>query len=157
LPSLDKSLALPSMRQIGSAPKGYGTVLLVEDEAALRVLAAESLKRLGYTVLHAGNGLEALALVDKHPANIEVVVTDVVMPRMSGPEFIGKLRQQREGFAVIFMSGYTDAAALEKANIGSGAILLSKPFSTELLAQRIREVLVNPADLAKSMAAGNSQ
>ena len=62
------------------------------------------------------------------------------MPRMGGPDLVDKLRQKREGFAVIFMSGYTDAAALENAKIGSSAILLSKPFSTESLARKISEV-----------------
>jgi CheY-like chemotaxis protein len=66
---------------------------LPEDEAPLRVLAAESLKRLGYTVLQAGNGLEALAVADQHSGKIDVVVTDVVMPRMGGPELVEKLRQ----------------------------------------------------------------
>ena len=156
-PSLDKSVPLPATRQVGTAPKGNGTILLVEDEAPLRVLAAESLKRLGYTVLQAGNGLEALAVADQHSGKLDVVVTDVVMPRMGGPELIEKLRAKREGFAVIFMSGYTDAAALENAKIGSGSILLNKPFSNELLARRISEVQQNAADSnGKSLTAGNA-
>jgi two-component system cell cycle sensor histidine kinase/response regulator CckA len=161
LPSLDKSVALPVTQQVGAAVKGDGVILLVEDEAALRVLAAESLKRLGYTVLQAGNGLEALAVADQHSGNIDVVVTDVVMPRMGGLDMVEKLRQKREGFAVIFMSGYTDAAALEKTledtKAGSSAILLNKPFSTELLARKISEVRHRTADSgSKSMAARNS-
>jgi len=156
-PSLDKSVPLPATRQVGAAPKGDGTILLVEDEAALRVLAAESLKRLGYTVIQAGNGLEALAVADQHSGDIDIVVTDVVMPRMGGPELVEKLRQKRDGLAVIFMSGYTDGAILENARIGSGAILLNKPFSTELLARRIREVQQNADDAdPRSRAAGHS-
>ena len=156
-PSLDKSVPLPATRQVGTAPKGNGTILLAEDEAPLRVLAAESLKRLGYTVLQAGNGLEALAVADQHSGKIDVVVTDVVMPRMGGPELVEKLRQKREGFVVIFMSGYTDAAALENAKFGPGAILLNKPFSNELLARRISEVQQNAVDPnAKNLAAGNA-
>jgi two-component system, cell cycle sensor histidine kinase and response regulator CckA len=156
LPSLDKSVVLPTVRQVGLAPKGDRTILLVEDEAPLRVLAAESLKRLGYTVLQAGNGLEALAVADQHSGKIDIVVSDVVMPRMGGPELVEKLRQKREGFAVIFMSGYTDAAALEKARIGSEATLLNKPFSTDLLAQRISEVPVVTVEPGKSMVARSS-
>jgi two-component system cell cycle sensor histidine kinase/response regulator CckA len=156
-PSLDKSVPLPTTRQIATAPKGDAIILLVEDEAPLRVLAAEFLKRLGYTVLQAGNGLEALAVADQHSSKIDVVVTDIVMPRMGGPELIEKLRLKREGFATIFMSGYTEAAALENAKIGSGAILLNKPFSNELLARKISEVqqnAVNPNGV--SLAARNS-
>jgi signal transduction histidine kinase/ActR/RegA family two-component response regulator len=156
-PSLDKSVPLPATRQIAAAPKGDAIILLVEDEAPLRVLAAEFLKRLGYTVLQAGNGLEALAVADQHSSKIDVVVTDIVMPRMGGPELIEKLRLKREGFATIFMSGYTEAAALENAKIGSGAILLNKPFSNELLARKISEVqqnAVNPN--GDSLAARNS-
>jgi signal transduction histidine kinase/ActR/RegA family two-component response regulator len=156
-PSLDKSVPLPATRHVGAAPKGDGTILLVEDEAPLRVLAAESLKRLGYTVIQAGNGLEALAVADQHSGNIDIVVTDVVMPRMGGPELVEKLRQKRDGLAVIFMSGYTDGAILENAKIGSAAILLNKPFSTELLARRIREVQQNADDAdTRSRAAGHS-
>jgi signal transduction histidine kinase/ActR/RegA family two-component response regulator len=159
LPSLDKSLAIPVARPTDIAPKGDGTILLVEDEAPLRLLAAESLKRLGYVVLQAGNGLEALAVADKHLGKIDLVITDVVMPSMGGPAFVERLRLKREGIAIIFMSGYTDAAALENAKIGSGAILLNKPFSTELLARKINEVLQqsrNDED-GKTFAASNSR
>jgi two-component system cell cycle sensor histidine kinase/response regulator CckA len=155
LPSLDKSLGLPALRQAGAAPKGSATILLVEDEFSLRELAAEFLKKLGYTVLQAANGLEALALVDQHSGNIDIVVTDVVMPQMGGPELVEKLRQKRQGFAVIFMSGYTDAA-LENAQVASGAVLLSKPFSTDVLATRISEVLAKSVIAAKSRAARSS-
>jgi signal transduction histidine kinase/ActR/RegA family two-component response regulator len=156
LPAQEKSVPSLATRQIGAIPKGNGTILLVEDEAPLRALAAESLKRLGYTVLQAGNGLEALATADRHAGKINIVVTDVVMPRMGGPELVEKLRQNREGFAVIFMSGYTDAAALENAKIGAGAILLNKPFSSELLAQKISELQQDADQPAKSLAARSS-
>src|SRR5277367_1295542 len=81
LPSLDKSAPLAPPRQAGVAPRGTGTILLVEDETPLRVLAAESLHRLGYTVLQAGNGLEALAVAERHAGALDLVVTDIVMPR----------------------------------------------------------------------------
>jgi signal transduction histidine kinase/ActR/RegA family two-component response regulator len=156
LPSLDKSVPLAEVRAAGAAPNGCGTILLIEDEPALRVLAAESLKKLGYTVLQAGNGLEALAVADQHSGKIDVVVADIVMPRMGGPELVEKLRAKRNEFAVIYMSGYTEAAVLENARIGTEAILLNKPFTTELLAQKISELQSGPAnDLAKGMAAGS--
>jgi CheY-like chemotaxis protein len=156
-PSLDKSVPLPATRPAGKAPKGDGTILLVEDEAPLRVLAAESLKRLGYTVLQAGNGLEALAVAHGHSGTIDIVLTDIVMPRMGGPELVDKLKQRRQGFAVIFMSGYTDAAAIENAKIGADATLLNKPFSTEVLANKISEVQLNTGDSTlKGLVARNS-
>ncbi len=155
LPSLDKSVPLPIARTAPVAPKGEGTILLIEDEPALLALSAESLKRLGYTVLQAGNGLEALAVADQHSGRIDIVVTDIVMPRMGGPEVVDKLKQKRTDLAVIFMSGYTEAGVLENAKIGSDAMLLNKPFSTELLAQRISELRQKAGDSAKGMAAGS--
>jgi two-component system, cell cycle sensor histidine kinase and response regulator CckA len=156
LPSLDKSVPLAVTHLTSAAPKGVGTILLVEDESPLRALAAEALQRLGYTVLQAGNGLEALAVADKHPAKIDVVVTDIVMPRMGGPQFVENLRRKRDDFAVIFMSGYTEAAALENAKIGSDAVLLNKPFSSDVLARKISELQQKQAtEFAKGAAAGN--
>jgi two-component system cell cycle sensor histidine kinase/response regulator CckA len=154
---VEKAAASPTPSSAGVLQKGTGTILLVEDEPPLRVLAAESLKRLGYTVLQAGNGLEALAVADHHPEKIDVVLTDVVMPRMGGPELVEKLRARRSGFAVIFMSGYTDAAALENARIGTGAMLLNKPFSTAVLSKKLQEAQKNAsAPSGNSFTARNS-
>jgi CheY-like chemotaxis protein len=143
LPSVEKNAVSPAVFSSEVLQKGTGTVLLVEDEAPLRALAAESLKRLGFTVLQAANGLEALAISDQHAAKIDILLSDVVMPRMGGPELFDKLRDKRPGLAVIFMSGYTDAAALENARIGSGAMLLNKPFSTEVLSKKLQEAQQN--------------
>jgi len=140
LPAIDKPALAPQSQPAAQLSAGHGTVLLVEDEAPLRALAAEALKRLGYHVLQAGNGLEALVPADQHPGDIHIVVTDIVMPRMGGPEFVEKLRRKRTGFSVVFMSGYTEAAVLENANIGKDSILLNKPFSTETIVQKMREV-----------------
>jgi signal transduction histidine kinase/ActR/RegA family two-component response regulator len=139
-PAVEESVPLPAARTVAAAPRGEGTVLLVEDEAPLRVLAAESLKHLGYTVLQAGNGLEALAVADQHTGKIDIVVTDLVMPRMGGAELVEKLKQKRKGFGVIYASGYGEAAALENGSLSGRAILLSKPFSTDTLARKISEV-----------------
>ncbi len=155
LPALDKTAPLAVAQKAGAAVRGIGTVLLVEDEPALRSLAVASLKKLGYTVLEAGNGLEALAVVEKHPAKIDVVVADIVMPRMGGPELVEKLRAKRDDFAVIFMSGYTEASVLENAKIGSGSVLLNKPFSAEVLAAKINE-LQRKTDPLKSRAVSAS-
>lgn len=157
LPALDKTVPVASPQQAGTVVKGVGTILLVEDEPALRTLAVASLKKLGYTVLEAGNGLEALAVVEKHPAKIDVVVADIVMPRMGGPELVEKLRANRDDFDVIFMTGYTEASVLENARIKSGAVLLNKPFSVDVLAAKINELQRKTAgETGKSMAAGSS-
>ena len=158
LPALDKTAPVALPQQARAAVKGVGTVLLVEDEPALRALAVASLQKLGYTVLQAGNGLEALAIVDQHPAKIDVVVADIVMPRMGGPEFVEKLRAKRDDFSVIFMTGYTEASVLENAKIGTGSVLLNKPFSAEVLAAKINELQQKSAGIAaKGKAAGSSR
>jgi two-component system, cell cycle sensor histidine kinase and response regulator CckA len=152
LPAIDKPALSSQPEPADALPQGTGTVLLVEDEAPLRALAAEALKRLGYQVLQAGNGLEALVVAEQHRGDIHVVVSDIVMPRMGGPEFIEKLRRKRSGFSVIFMSGYTEAAVLENANIGKDSILLNKPFSTETLVRKMREVTEAPDASAASLS-----
>jgi CheY-like chemotaxis protein len=106
--------------------------------------------------LQAANGVEALAVADHHAGRIDIAITDVVMPRMGGPELVGKLREKRPDIAVIFMSGYTSATALENAKIGSDAVLLNKPFSTDLLAQRIREIREKPVTSSMRRAAKSS-
>jgi signal transduction histidine kinase/ActR/RegA family two-component response regulator len=156
LPALHKTAPLAAPLKAGSPVKGVGTVLLVEDEPALRALAVASLEKLGYTVLEAGNGLEALSVFEKHPAKIDVVVADIVMPRMGGPELVEKLRAKRDDFAVIFMTGYTEASVLENAKIGIGSVLLNKPFSADVLAAKINELQQKARTAPKSMAAGSS-
>ncbi|MGA9042815.1 MAG: response regulator [Terriglobales bacterium] len=155
LPLVEKSVTALTSEHVALLHKGEGTVLLVEDEAALRMLAAESLKRLGYSVLQAGNGLEALKIAEQHPGKIDIVVTDVVMPRMGGPELVEKLRAQRAEIGVIFMSGYTETAVIENATVSSGAFLLNKPFSTELLARKISELQQRSA-ANKALAASSA-
>jgi signal transduction histidine kinase/ActR/RegA family two-component response regulator len=155
LPSVEQSTTALTAQVFSASPKGEGTVLLVEDEPALRMLAGESLKRLGYHVLQAGNGLEALKVAEQHVGTIHIVVTDIVMPRMGGPELVENLKLKRGRIGVIFMSGYTETAVLENATVGSDAILLNKPFSTELLARKISELQENVAG-KKAMAASSS-
>jgi signal transduction histidine kinase/CheY-like chemotaxis protein len=154
LPSLDVSVPVAKAQEVNAAPKGNGTVLVVEDEPALLALACESLQRLGYRVLSAGNGVEALMAAEEHAGEINMVVTDIVMPRMGGPELVELLRKKQNGFGVIFMSGYTEAAALETAMITRDANLLNKPFSSEMLARKVSEVResMNAKDKARAAA-----
>jgi two-component system cell cycle sensor histidine kinase/response regulator CckA len=157
LPALDRSLPVATPPPPTVAPPGNGTILLVEDEPALRALAVESLRRLGYTVLSAGNGIEALAAAEQYSGGVDMVVTDIVMPRMGGPELVERLRQKQDGFGVIFMSGYTEAAALENASITRDASLLNKPFSSELLARKVSEVRESTRASVKARAATSSK
>ncbi len=119
--------------------RGTETILLVEDEELVRRLAAEVLRGRGYTVLAAASGLEAIALAEANAGAIRLVVTDVVMPGMSGPEMAGHLATRGLGFPVLYMSGYaeSDSGAL----LPDGAPLLQKPFSPDALAHRVRAFL----------------
>ncbi|HKV79901.1 MAG TPA: ATP-binding protein [Candidatus Sulfotelmatobacter sp.] len=155
LPSVAGTVSTSIAQKATPSVKGNGTILLVEDEPALRALAVTVLKNLGYTVLEAGSGVQAIVIAKGHINPIDVVVTDVVMPHMSGPELVEKLQETRQDFAVIFMSGYTDGLALERARIGTEVALLPKPFSTEELASKIQEVRMKTSSFtAKASASG---
>jgi PAS domain S-box-containing protein len=120
---------------------GTETVLVVEDEAALRALTERILLRHGYRVLVAANGAEALALVDGHDAPIHVVLMDVVMPGRSGRVVGEEIAQRRPATKVIYLSGYTDNAITHHGVLAPGVIFLQKPFTSEVLLRTIRDVL----------------
>jgi PAS domain S-box-containing protein len=124
-----------------SLPKGKETLLLVEDEAKVREPTRVLLERLGYRVLSAANGAEALATAAAHPGPIDLVVTDVVMPTMNGAELASRLRSARPGTRVLFMSGYDDRILARHGFDDASVELLPKPFSGEALASRVRAVL----------------
>jgi len=126
-------------------PRGSETVLVAEDEDSVRGVARELLSLCGYTVLEARNGREGLVLAGEHPGPIHLLLTDVVMPVMSGTELAQQLTAQRPAMKVLFMSGYTnDTVALRR--IAEGEIpLLEKPFTTEALARQVRAVLDDDA------------
>ena len=155
LPSAAGAASISRAPRAAGSVQGNGTILLVEDEPALRALAVTSLKKLGYSVLEASSGLQAIVIAQGHLNPIDVVVTDVVMPHMSGPELVEKLQETRQDFAVIFMSGYTDGMALERARIGAELAFLPKPFSTDELAAKIQEVQQKIRVAAKASASAN--
>jgi CheY-like chemotaxis protein len=119
---------------------GTQTVLLVEDEDALRELAMRLLEGQGYTVLTASNAAEALRLFEENPS-IDVLLTDVVMPGATGPELTKKLIEQRPALKVIYMSGYTEEAIVPYGVLKPGIAFLNKPFTSETLGEKIRDVL----------------
>lgn len=127
-------------------PKGKETVLLVEDEPALRELAGCVLRDCGYTVLEAANGCEALQLFARADTpTIQLLVTDVIMPQMGGKELANRIRAVRPDCRVLFTSGYTDDALVQYGVASDGFAFLEKPFSPVGLAQKVRAVLDQPS------------
>ena len=113
---------------------------MVEDADGLREPTRRLLQRQGYTVLVAQNADEAFQLFEQNPS-IDVVLTDVVMPGTSGPELTSRLVERRPGLKVIYMSGYTDEAIVQHGVLKPGIAFLHKPFTSEALGRKIREVL----------------
>jgi PAS domain S-box-containing protein len=129
-----------------SLPHGSETILLVEDDPALREMAATLLKRLGYTVLSAAHGVEALSLSkQRRIGHIDLLFTDLVMPHMSGRELADRMQSLSPHTRVLFTSAYTDRSILHQGVLSEGVAILQKPFSPSALAQKIREVLDAPA------------
>jgi PAS domain S-box-containing protein len=146
LPRVD---APPSNRVHAPAPllvrQGSEIVLLVEDDDAVRGVATRILRRTGYTVLEARNGLEALRICADHSVAIDVVVTDMVMPELGGREFASRLQQSRPGTRIVFMSGYTEDAVIRQSLLEPGAAFIEKPFTPDGLSRKVRAVLDAPA------------
>jgi CheY-like chemotaxis protein len=140
LPRVDGPVDRPSPRQSATHLDGSETVLVVEDDPGVRAALTRMLDGHGYRVLTASDGVEANALLEGHEGSIDLLLTDVVMPRSSGPE-IAALVRRRFGSKVLFMSGYTEHAALRSGGIERGQGFIQKPFSPQSLAKKVREVL----------------
>jgi len=122
------------------APRGSETILVVEDEPALRTLARRVLRSYGYAVLEAADGVEALAVVERHGGPIHLLVTDVVMPNMGGRELAERLTALRPAIRILYMSGYSDDAII-RSSLGAGTAFIQKPYAPAALARRIGELL----------------
>lgn len=130
---------------VSALQSGYETILLVEDEQALRELVRLTLEEIGYTVLEAQDGRTALTLAAEYPETINLLLTDVVLPKKSGREVAEELQRQRPGLKVLFMSGYMDDAVMRHGVLMAEMDFLSKPFSRSTLASKVREVLEKSA------------
>jgi PAS domain S-box-containing protein len=140
-PRVDAPADLRDPGITAAAPHGSETVLLVEDEPAVRGLARDILHQQGYTVLEAADGDEALRVGREHGGPIHLLVTDVVMPQMGGRELSDRLKAGRREIKVLYVSGYTDDAILHQGVSETGTAFLPKPFSASALAHKVREVL----------------
>ncbi|MBI4401803.1 MAG: response regulator [Nitrospirae bacterium] len=125
-------------------PRGAETILLIEDEAMVRELASTVLEAAGYEVLQAENGSEALRVCQEHAGPIHLMVTDVVMPEMSGREAADRLASLQPGMKVLFLSGYTDNAIVHHGILDPDTAFLQKPFTPDALTRKVRQVLDAP-------------
>jgi PAS domain S-box-containing protein len=142
LPVADQGLEEESPRPLSAAEaRGTETILVAEDSAAVRNTALQILQRSGYTVLEAPNGKSALDLARKRAGKIHLLLTDVVMPEMSGRELAEEFVGLRPGVRVIFMSGYTDDAVVRHGVLSASIEYIQKPFSPDSLLRKVREVL----------------
>lgn len=116
------------------------TVLLVEDDEGIRLLARLALDIRGYAVLAAANGDQALEIARHHLGDIHVLLTDIQVPGLRGPDLAARIASMRPGIKVLFMSGAPDDAAAGREGLPAGAALLAKPFSVEALARKVREL-----------------
>jgi len=124
--------------------RGSETILVAEDEDGVRSLTREVLEKYGYTVLEAANGEEALKVAESHEGPVDLLLSDVVMPRMGGPELAQALLAKRPSVKVLYMSGYTDHPMVRRGVVNAGVAFLQKPFTLTVLVSRVREVLEAP-------------
>ena len=132
--------------------RGNETILLAEDEDSVRSMASEVLESLGYRVLTARNGLDALVVAGKHEGAIDLLISDVVMPQMGGGELAQRLTAERSGLRVMFISGYPDDAIVRHGVLERGSVLLQKPFAIAEFVRKVREVLDAPAEPQRAVA-----
>ena len=140
LPRADEPEAASTQRETpAESERGWETVLLVEDDEAVRSLVSSSLEHSGYRVLTAGNGMEALRASKQHAGRIHLLITDLVMPDMNGRDVARKLHRRRVDMPVLFMSGYTDATLQNTVNLDRKLHFIGKPFTPAVLGSKVRE------------------
>jgi CheY-like chemotaxis protein len=145
LPRVEDAAESAATREVGPRQlAGTETVLLVEDEASVRRLLKHVLSKQGYEVLEASSGEEALDIYDRHNGSIDLLLTDMVMPKMNGRELADELTQRQPGLRVLCVSGYTDDVLIRNGALGPGMYFLQKPLKPQVLTTKVREVLDAP-------------
>jgi DNA-binding NtrC family response regulator len=144
-PRVDDERSRPSPEPPGApTPRGSETILLVEDAEPLRVMIREILEDAGYTVVECSDPEDALRRVSTLDASVRLMLTDVVMPRMSGPDLARSVRIARPEIKVLFMSGYTDDAMGVHGVLDAGTRFIQKPFTADALFRKVREAIDEP-------------
>jgi PAS domain S-box-containing protein len=144
LPASDEPAAARSPAPVvadATAPRGAGTILVIEDEDDLRGAVRRMLGNSGYQILVANDGMEAIRIAATHPGPVDLLLSDVVMPEMSGPEVAEQIKTIRPGVRVLFMSGYDQPFLASRGRLGPRTEVMQKPFSREALLGRLRQVL----------------
>jgi len=151
LPRIDQPVHVEAETEKKLVSRGSETILLVEDDEMVRTLVCETLVREGYRVMDFANPLEARRKSESHKGSIHLLITDVVMPKLSGRELAGQIMRKRPGMKVLYMSGYTDNAVINSGILQTEVAFLQKPFTPASLTEKVREVL---EDGGKSWQAG---
>ena len=144
LPRVDAPAPQAAVEEAAALLDGSETVLVAEDEEAVRQIIEKALQARGYRVMVARDGSEALALATRHAGQIDLLVTDVVMPDMNGRELSQRLTRVRPRIRTLYLSGYTDDAILHHGVLEEGVAFLQKPFSLGALARKVRDVIEAP-------------
>jgi len=141
LPRVDKAKEPVVERAESEMVGGNETILVVEDEAAVRTMAISMLKRLGYRVIEAANGKEAIEVARSHPERLDLVLSDIVMPEMGGEELAKWMRTAFPQTKILFTSGYPNHAFENPDTLGPGTAFIPKPFVLQTLARQVRAIL----------------
>jgi two-component system cell cycle sensor histidine kinase/response regulator CckA len=149
-PATASTLERTTAAEVAALPRGVETVLLVEDSDLLRQLATETLERHGYTVLAARDGVDALALIERDPCAVQLLLTDVIMPKMSGRELAAHFRHRFPDVRILYMSGYASDTIVHHGMLDPDIELLQKPYTPIALIRRVQEVLGTAASRTRA-------